>query len=218
MPEYLIAIISLIIGYAIASIISYLWFHKRIAGLIDSENSLKTRINQIEESYQGRISNLTEELNKANREHRIELDNKSKELREAEERHVNDCVEKIRAAEKRSFEYGKRQAELRADEMKQAFSVSVRPYIRAIKDNGLLKKSRKIEIGYQYQLNINGIPCFDPHLVIEQSFEEKEVNEEVIEKMTNKALELAQTAVQIQAGPAGALIPILKSPIIEKSA
>jgi hypothetical protein len=110
---------------------------------------------------------------------------------------------------------GKRQAELRADEKGKAFSVIVRPFIRKIRDDSFLKKMNRLEIGYQYQLQINGIPCFAPHVVIEQHYEEKEVNQEVIERMTRFAIEAARVAVAIQAGPAGAFIPIADSPVIE---
>jgi hypothetical protein len=93
--------------------------------------------------------------------------------------------------------------------------VSVRPYIKKLKDDGFFKKMNRLQVGYQYQLQINGIPCFDPHVVIEQHYEEREVNQEVIERMTKLALEAARTAVAIQAGPAGAFIPIATSPVIE---
>lgn len=52
-------------------------------------------------------------------------------------------------------------------------------------------------------------------MVIEQHHEEREVNQDVIERMPRLALEAARTAVAIQAGPASVFIPIAESPVID---
>ena len=170
---------------------------------------------ELEHQFARQAEELNSQLAAKTRSHSEELERNSRERRDIQDQYLAELKIKVRESEDRGYEEGKRQAELRADEKSKAFSVTVRPYIKKIKDDGFLKKMNRLQVGYQYQLQINGIPCFDPHVVIEQHYEEREVNQEVIERMTRLALEAARTAVAIQAGPAGAFIPIATSPVIE---
>lgn len=208
-------LMTLIFGTFTTVTIFYVFHKRQISTILLSNTSLSARVSELEMQLSKQAENHSNQLATIFRTHSDELDRLTRERRQLEGDHLNAINTKVREAQDRAFEDGKRQAELRADEKAKAFSLTVRPYIRKIRDDGFLRKMNKIEIGYQYQLQINGIPCFDPHIVIEQHYEEKEVNQEVIERMTRLAIQAAQTAVAIQAGPAGALIPIATSPIIE---
>lgn len=215
MTEIHLFILPLIAGALVATVITFFLFRRQASGLLLSNEALSKRVIDLEAQLTQRSEEFSKQLAAKVREHMDELDRLTRERRQLEENHMSEIKAKVREAEDQAYEDGKRQAELRADEKSKAFSVIVRPFIRKIKDDGFFKKMKKLEIGYQYQLQINGIPCFDPHVVIEQHYEEREVNQEVIERMTRLALAAAKTAVAIQAGPAGALIPIADSPVIE---
>lgn len=65
-----------------------------------------------------------------------------------QQQHLADLKTSIRQAEDRGYQEEKRQAELRADEKSKAFSVTVRPYIKRLKDDGFFKKMKRLEVGY----------------------------------------------------------------------
>lgn len=215
MPDFSSLSLSFVVGAIFSASVGYL-IHRRVVSTLHlSSTTSSGRLIELEAQLARQSEDFSSQLSNKAREHIEELDRLARERRQADENHLAEMKIKVREAEDRGYEDGKRQAELRADEKAKAFSVIVRPFIRKIRDDGLFKKLSRLEVGYQYQLQINGIPCFDPHVVIEQHYEEKEVNQEVIEKMTRLALEAAKTAVAIQAGPAGAFIPIADSPVIE---
>lgn len=209
--ESLVPVFMFAAGALIAGALAY-FLGKRQASTVDAVTG---RLRELEQQLVRQAEDLNNQIATKSRAHSEELERHSRERRELQEQHLAELKVKVREAEDRGYEEGKRQAELRADEKSKAFSVTVRPYIKKLKDDGFLKKMNRVQVGYLYQLQINGIPCFDPHVVIEQHYEEREVNQEVIERMTKLALEAARTAVAIQAGPAGAFIPIATSPVIE---
>lgn len=209
--ESLIPVLIFAAGVLIAGGLAYFLGRRQISAV----ESASSRVRELEQQLARQAEELNSQITTKARSHSEELEKHSRERRELQDQHLAELKVKVREAEDRGYEEGKRQAELRADEKGKAFSVTVRPYIKKLKDDGFFKKMNRLQVGYQYQLQINGIPCFDPHVVIEQHYEEREVNQEVIERMTKLALEAARTAVAIQAGPAGAFIPIASSPVIE---
>jgi hypothetical protein len=209
--DSLIPVLMFAAGALIAGGLAYLLGRRQIS----ATESASLRVRELEHQFARQAEELNSQLAAKTRSHSEELERNSRERRDIQDQYLAELKIKVRESEDRGYEEGKRQAELRADEKSKAFSVTVRPYIKKIKDDGFLKKMNRLQVGYQYQLQINGIPCFDPHVVIEQHYEEREVNQEVIERMTRLALEAARTAVAIQAGPAGAFIPIATSPVIE---
>jgi len=206
---------SFVFGAIVCAGIAHFLYKRHAAALYLSNDTQSKHISELETKLTHQAEEFSSQLTAKTLEHMSELDRLARERRRLDEDHACEIKAKVREAETRAYKDGKRQAELRADEKGKAFSVIVRPFIRKIRDEGFLKKMNRLEIGYQYQLQINGIPCFAPHVVIEQHYEEKEVNQEVIERMTRLAIEAAKVAVAIQAGPAGAFIPIADSPVIE---
>jgi len=209
--ESLLPVLMFVAGALVAGGLAYFVGRRQLS----TTESANIRVRELEQQLTRQAEELNNQIAVKSRSHSEELERNSKERRELQDQYLAELKTKVREAEDRGYEEGKRQAELRADEKSKAFSVSVRPYIKKLKDDGFFKKMNRLQVGYQYQLQINGIPCFDPHVVIEQHYEEREVNQEVIERMTKLALEAARTAVAIQAGPAGAFIPIATSPVIE---
>ena len=77
----------------------------------------------------------------------------------------------------------------------QEVAVRVEPYVNIAKESGWLKKTTTVEIGYQYQLFVRGLPCFDPHKIITDSRQESEINDAGIERLKAHASDLAQLAI-----------------------
>ena len=93
------------------------------------------------------------------------------------------------------------------------FSVKISPHVLVTEDNGMFSSSCRTEIGYQYQLLVNGIPAFQPHIVIECSEDRKEVNEESIKQLTNAAQQIASGAIDTYLGATGGAFVRLAQPI-----
>ena len=168
-----------------------------------------------------RISLLNEELNTL----RSTLTTKSKEfqdvLADKSNRHANELLKLreehhslIRAADEKGFIEGTRLAELRNEKNVDALSVQVKPYVAKVKDEGIFSTKLSSEIGYQYQLLVHGIPCFQPHIVIEQKHAETEINDERLKFLTDKALETAKLAIQSYSS--SNLFSVVDSPQIDE--
>jgi hypothetical protein len=54
------------------------------------------------------------------------------------------------------------------DLQKQNFEVQIFPWKESI-ETGTFFKKNELNIGYKYQLVINGIPCFEPHVQIHET-------------------------------------------------
>lgn len=121
-------------------------------------------------------------------------------LQEERESSASEAREKLRA------EY-----ELQS----KLFSVQISPLVRIVEDKGLFSSEFKTEVGYQYQLLINGIPAFQPHLLIERSETRKEVNEERIDELTKLAKQIAEGAIDLYLGANGQFAK-LAMPIVKR--
>lgn len=95
------------------------------------------------------------------------------------------------------------------------FSVQISPLVRIVEDKGVFSSEYKTEIGYQYQLLINGIPAFQPHILIERSESRKEVNEERINELTKVAKQIAEGAIDMYLGGNGQFAK-LATPIVKR--
>lgn len=107
-------------------------------------------------------------------------------------------------------------AELIQDQ--QELTVRVEPYVIVEKESGWLKKTTNVETGYQYQLFIRGLPCFEPHKICTDSRQEAEINEEGIARLKAHASELAQLAINsAPGGRAAKLISMVGTLVTKKS-
>jgi hypothetical protein len=133
----------------------------------------------------GRKSGLTE----ASAVHMNELSSQRQELlskfETEREQAVTDVRDKVRA------EY-----ELQT----KLFSVKISPYVCVREDKGILRNSYETAAGYQYQLLVNGIPAFAPHVVTEHTEIKKEVNPEVERLLIQTAERAADAAISLYLG------------------
>lgn len=95
------------------------------------------------------------------------------------------------------------------------FSVQISPLVRIVDDKRLFGSEYRTEVGYQYQLLINGIPAFQPHVLIERSETRKEVNEERINELTKVAKQIAESAIDMYLGANGQFAK-LAMPIVKR--
>ena len=95
------------------------------------------------------------------------------------------------------------------------FDVSVRPYLKVQNSKGLFKDQDIIEAGYQYQLLVNGIPAFQPSVIVEETRRSSKVNEENVKALLQVAERAAKAAADLYLG-AGASAAKLGPAIIRR--
>lgn len=97
---------------------------------------------------------------------------------------------------------GRAAAKLEHEAQVKAFGVEIRPYVRIEKDVGVIWNSHRSYTGYQYQLLVNGIPAFQPHVVVEHSEELKEVDKQMVADLVRLAHKAADIAAKTYLGGA----------------
>lgn len=95
------------------------------------------------------------------------------------------------AREKQRAEY-----ELQA----KLFSVKISPYVQLLTDKGVIYDTYEAKAGYQYQLLVNGIPAFQPHVVVERHEKVKEFDQAVKSTFLSLARTCAEAAVTTYLG------------------
>jgi hypothetical protein len=90
----------------------------------------------------------------------------------------------------------------RAEQELQAklFSVKISPYVQLVTNKGIVYDDFESRVGYQYQLLINGIPAFQPHVVIERNEKAKEFDEKLKSVLFTTAQACAQAALSTYMG------------------
>jgi len=59
------------------------------------------------------------------------------------------------------------------------FSIEVSPYVLVTKDGGFFSSEHVVKRGYQYQLFVNGIPTFQPHIHVQREERHSQFDETV---------------------------------------
>ena len=71
------------------------------------------------------------------------------------------------------------------------------PYKLEHGENGVIFDERRVEIGYKYQLFVNGAPCFQPHVVITDTLTKKDINGERISNALQQATDMVMQLSQL---------------------
>lgn len=103
-----------------------------------------------------------------------------RELLAAHEVELQEAVASTRMNERAEFE---RQV--------NSFSVKVSPYVRLSKSEGLWRRHVHSASGYQYQLFVNGVPAFAPHVEITNTETATQIDEERLLRLASQAAEVA---------------------------
>ena len=80
------------------------------------------------------------------------------------------------------------------------FTVKICPYLRITEDKSIFNKKHELITGYQYQLLINGIPAFAPHVVPERTEIHSEINPELERMLLGVAEKAADAAINLYLG------------------
>lgn len=108
--------------------------------------------------------------------------------------------------------------ELKADLDKKGkiFSVSIRPYVKTIKNSGVFYDDYSSDVGYQYQLLVNGIPAFSPHIIVEKTEAVSDFKEENMKYLIEQAKEAAKIAVKVYLGDVSSMFNLIDAPVINQ--
>ena len=134
----------------------------------------KGRQQGIVENHAGHIAELTSQ--------RSEL---LKKVEEERDRAVAEARDKLRA------EY-----ELQS----KLFTVKITPYVSITEDKGLIRNEYETVADYQYQLLVNGIPAFSPHIIPERTEVKRSLNPEVEKALIQTAQRAAGAAIDMYLG------------------
>jgi hypothetical protein len=139
-----------------------------------------------------RVVSLTTRLEEQLREGHQTLD---AEVRRAAEEERERAKQQLADTEQRHLQ-------ALEDQKKSALTVVVHPFVNTEGQKGIFTRETKVEIGYKYQLFVQGLPCFEPHTMVLESTTHKEVDERMIELLKQKAEQAAESAVLVSSGGA----------------
>lgn len=194
-----------------------LLIHKRfLKNLIQQNKATEEELKSLKSSMNQKSIEFEEQLRSLNERNKKELEEQDLKYSKKVTESADSFSLERESIRKAAFTEGFEKGQLAEAEKGKIFSVAVRPYMGKFIKKGLIKNSTKLYIGYQYQLLVSGIPCFQPHKVHEQEYEEEIIDDEKIAKYTKLAIEVAEAAVRLSAGPAATLIPVNRQPVIEE--
>lgn len=155
--------------------------------LDQTQTELRKRTQAFNEELSAKSESIAAELLKLREQHRNALDERDDAYRAA-----------LRKLDEESFQAGARQKELHYETLGAGLQVVVHPYIRKTKGSNLIWESTTCEVGYQYQLMVQGIPCLVPHIQIISSESYDVVNNERLGMLITAATEAARLAASIK--------------------
>lgn len=136
-------------------------------------------------------------------------------LRESEHRHEVAMLserERFSLQHQDNLKAAEERLQAQLAKVESPLTVVVHPFVNTTIDKGLIRNSSVVEVGYKYQLLMQGIPCFPPHDVVVETQSKVEVDESKIKAWGARALEFAEGAAQIQGGGiASTLISVAKT-------
>jgi hypothetical protein len=210
---YLIVVLSSLASAILtAGVCAYLW--KRSASRSEAALSeLTETVRGLEKSLHLKERDFLEERNRLEVAHAEALrTERSKALEEGRqmgltERDANHAGELIaqRTSLAAKFESERQQAVVEAREkarkdyelQAKLFTVKISPFVSVKENKGFINHNFETVTGYQYQLLVNGIPAFAPHVMAEQTETRKEFNPEVERALLDTAKKLADSAIDI---------------------
>jgi hypothetical protein len=176
MDYLVVAILFMVLGGAMAT-----YFSKRsVAEVRQAAPANEARIRDLEKQIHIKERDFIEEKNIATISYHQELQKVREEMWKACEISVQEARVKIQAE---------------AAIQQKLFSLSVRPYVQIIKNNGIIRDDYESKVGYKYQLHVNGIPAFQPHIIIEREEKFSEINDEKLSALTALAIKATSEVI-----------------------
>lgn len=193
-----ISIILVILTVGFTYTVALFFNRTQQAGLIKKLKSVEQELDQTQTELRKRSQAFNEELSAKSESMAAELLKLREQHRQALDERDDTYRGALRKLEEESFQAGARQKELHYETLGAALQVVVHPYIRKTKNFSLISDSYTCEVGYQYQLMVQGIPCFEPHIKITRSESYDVVNNERLGMLITAATEAARLAVSIK--------------------
>lgn len=221
--EYvLVGLISAVIGALVCWVVMRWRAGRRLEQVRQLESAtrdLERRSHLMEREHAKEIAQLESELAETIKRERTVAYEEGRQLGRTEG-HVDRLREtskmesefddRLRNERKRAAEEAREQARIQFEQQQKLFSVEVRPFYEVVEVSRYLKTSLEERVGYQYQLLVNGIPAFQPHLIIESTERRARTKDENVDKLATKALQAAQGAIETYLGGAGAFVKLGK--------
>ncbi len=108
---------------------------------------------------------VTDAFEKLNATHKEMLDKENQKLNEYE--HFFNRGECLKSEYNNGFDAGYKKGQFDASKS-QGWEVQIFPWKEDIEEGAFFKK-QSVRIGFKYQLFVNGIPCFEPHVQIHET-------------------------------------------------
>jgi hypothetical protein len=93
------------------------------------------------------------------------------------------------------------------------FRILITPFAQHIKDGGIFTDTHIYERGFQYQLVVHGVPCFEPHYIVEERTEESSFSPAKLRQLADAAFESANRYVELQAASASVFFDVVASKV-----
>ena len=188
--QYIIGFAALLVGLVIGVGVMWSVLQARIGAIMRERDEQLERVRGLEKQLHAQECVFLDRLTAQKRE-----------LMTAQQVELRGAISDARETQRAELEL-----------QSKLFSVKVSPYVE-ISDSRVWMRTRHRSVsGYQYQLLVNGIPAFSPH-VVEERVETADVVDE--ERLLQLAKDAAQAAVQLYAGGASQFVEIA-APIVRR--
>jgi hypothetical protein len=117
---------------------------------------------------------------------------KYKTFEEERKKYMEENGKEVNDAYHKGFNEGY----LRAEMNSKILSLQIKPHIEQTEKKSFFKKNMTRKVGYQYQLLVNGIPCLQPHFIVESEINLSEANEENIKDLISKVKDSVDNAIK----------------------
>jgi hypothetical protein len=155
----------------------------------------------------------------------LQIDELRMQLHVTATKHAEEMIQKVRYYEQLAHQEGNARREhvetaylKGGEERAKRFRVEVRPFVEKYTDKGMFKCDYWYKAGYQYQLFVNNVPCFEPHRVVERQDRFKEFSEEKLKTYVDLACKIVDTLQSSQLENDGLPFTYGENPIVVESA
>ena len=153
----------------------------------------KAEIAHVEALNQARSLSFEEGRKQGKAEHELEA-----AMQLADQR--NEFAVRLQAEKEQAAAEAREKQRAEYELQAKLFSVKISPYVQLLIDKGVIYDTYEAKAGYQYQLLVNGIPAFQPHVVVERHEKVKEIDQAVKNTFLSLARTCAEAAVTTYLG------------------
>lgn len=217
-------------GLLVAGISFFLW-RRASAGVISQLHGRESEIQDLSRKLYAAEQEYLAEKNRIELKHQDDLrtaraaaleEGRSLGREESRSEHIKTLTdqqaswaERLQEGRKQSYQEGYDHARAEAELQSKLFDVKISPYVEVAAAKGMFRSQEEVRAGYQYQLLVNGIPAFQPHVIIERREVSSKANEENIKAMVNFAADAAKGAISLYLG-GGSRFVKLGAPIVKR--